>query len=88
MSRPLRNLAEALQGRDDTPALIPVGSKAISRGQLRNAIKQLASTLQASGIRKGDVVSIAEANTVRLVHVAEGTCGIPCENMEETYSKT
>lgn len=61
-----RTLADALEGGENEPALFPVGrSSSISRGQLRSAVYELASTLQQSGIRKGDVVSLAEANTVR-----------------------
>lgn len=75
MSRPLQNLADALHGQDDLPALFPVGrNTSLSRAQLRKAVSELASTLQNSGINKGDVVSIAEANTVRLVRIACGTC--------------
>jgi acyl-coenzyme A synthetase/AMP-(fatty) acid ligase len=58
-------LAEALEGWGDNPALIPVGrARPITRSALKKAVYDLAKTLQQSGIRKGDVVSIAEANTV------------------------
>ena len=61
-----KTLADALAGGDAATALFPVGRSApVSRGQLRNAVYELASTLQQSGIKHGDVVSIAEANTVR-----------------------
>ena len=61
----LDTLANVLDGKDSAPAVIAVGwAKAISRKELREAIYELACTLQKSGIRKGDVVSIADANTV------------------------
>ena len=62
-----KTLAEVLDGHDGSPALFPLGSpQPVNRKQLRSAVIKLAKTLQQSGIRKGDVVSIAEANTVRL----------------------
>ena len=65
MTGPPQTLADTLAGSENAPALFPVGrTSPVSRGQLRNAVYELASTLQQSGIRKGDVVSIAEANTV------------------------
>lgn len=68
MVRPLRTLADALKGESSTPALFAVGNDAhVTRGQLNDAVHELAATLQQSGIRKGDVVSIAEANTVSLL---------------------
>ena len=60
-----QTLADALLGNSDAPAIFPVGAGyQVTRGQLREAVFALAKTLQQSGIRKGDVVSIAEANTV------------------------
>jgi len=60
-----KTLAEALEGWEDQPALFPVGrAKPITRQALKDAVFGLAKTLQQSGIQKGDVVSIAEANTV------------------------
>ena len=65
-----QTMADALAGGEKAPALFPVGSDSpILRGQLRAAVNQLASALQQSGIRKGDVVSIAEANTVNFAPV-------------------
>ena len=63
-----KTLAEALEGWEDEPALFPVGrTHPITRRALKNAVFGLAKTLQQSGIRHGDVVSIAEANTVSLL---------------------
>lgn len=69
-----KTLADALRGTADAPALFLVGRSSISRGQLRDAVYELASTLHQSGIRKGDVVSIAEANTV-IASVRPTSCG-------------
>lgn len=58
-------LAGTLSGNSSRAALFVVGDdEAISRGELERAVKTFASTLKASGIQPGDVVSIAEANTV------------------------
>jgi len=60
-----KTLAEALEGWEDSPALFPVGRvRPITRKALKNAVFDLAKTLKQSGIKNGDVVSIAEANTV------------------------
>lgn len=59
-------LADILRGGDGTPALFAAGRTApYTRAQVRQAVYELAKTLHRAGIRQGDVVSIAEANTVR-----------------------
>ena len=67
-------LAGLLSGASNNAALFVVGEdQPISRGDLDRAVKLFASSLRASGIQAGDVVSIAEANTVslsRIRHVA------------------
>lgn len=58
-------LAGVLEGNESHAALYIAGEQQeISRGELGQAIRGFALSLRASGIRPGDVVSIAEANTV------------------------
>ena len=66
MARPLSTLHSVLEGADDAPALLlGGGGGAITRRQLRRLCAQFGATLRASGVRPGDVVTIAEPNTVR-----------------------
>lgn len=62
----LTTMVDVLVGADTSPAL-QVGSSgaAYTRAQLRLLCAQFASTLRAAGISPGDVVTIAEPNTVR-----------------------
>ena len=63
---PLRTMADVLEGSDDSPALwVGSGGAIFTRRQLRRLAQQFAGTLRASGIQPGDVVTIAEPNTVR-----------------------
>lgn len=67
MSRPLTTLQSVLEGADDAPALLlGSGGGALTRGQLRRLCYQFAASLRASGVQPGDVVTIAEPNTVRV----------------------
>lgn len=66
MSRPLTTLQSVLEGADDAPALLlGSGGGTLTRGQLRRLCCQFAASLRASGVQPGDVVTIAEPNTVR-----------------------
>ena len=66
MSRPLTTLQSVLEGSDDAPALLlGSGGGTLTRGQLRRLCCQFAASLRASGVQPGDVVTIAEPNTVR-----------------------
>jgi acyl-CoA synthetase (AMP-forming)/AMP-acid ligase II len=61
----LASMADVLLGDEDGPALqVGSGGAAYTRGQLRRLATQFAATLRASGIKPGDVVTIAEPNTV------------------------
>jgi acyl-coenzyme A synthetase/AMP-(fatty) acid ligase len=61
----LKTMADVLAGADDSPALlVGSGGAAYTRGALRRLAAQFAATLRASGIKPGDVVTIAEPNTV------------------------
>jgi acyl-CoA synthetase (AMP-forming)/AMP-acid ligase II len=58
--------ADVLAGSPDAPAIyVGSGGAEFSRGQLLSLATQFAVTLRDSGIQPGDVVTIAEANTVR-----------------------
>ncbi len=73
MSRALTTLQSVLEGSDDTPALLlGSGGGTLTRGQLRCLCCQFAASLRASGVQPGDVVTIAEPNTVR---VGQGRAG-------------
>ena len=62
-----KTLAEVLDGQDSAHALHVVNAKGpISRSSLRSAVRDLAGQLRASGIKPGDVVSIADGNTVSI----------------------
>ncbi|PRW45703.1 2-hydroxyacyl- lyase isoform A [Chlorella sorokiniana] len=74
MSRPLTTLQSVLEGADDAPALLlGSGGGALTRGQLRRLCNQFAASLRASGVQPGDVVTIAEPNTVEYVVAFLGT---------------
>ena len=63
-----KTLGEVTVGCPDDPAVfLCEHDKVLSRGQLHNAVLALAGTLRKSGIRPGDIVSIADANTVHSV---------------------
>lgn len=62
----VHTLEGALQGSDELPAIVLAGGgPTISRKQLREQVVFFANTLRRSGVKPGDVVSIAETNTVR-----------------------
>lgn len=64
-TRPLATMADVLAGADDAPALLCAsGGPAYSRAQLRGLAARFAASLRASGVKPGDVVTIAEPNTV------------------------
>ena len=66
MAPRLETLADVLAGDDGAPALLlGSGGAAYTRGQLRALVHQFAASLRASGVQPGDVVTIAEPNTVR-----------------------
>ena len=61
----VQTLADVLKGNSDAPGVICAGGgPAYSRGQLETRIKYVANLLRNSGIKQGDAVSIAKANTV------------------------
>lgn len=61
----VRTLADVLTGNSDKPAVVCAGGGPVySRGQLEEKIKYVANLLRNGGIRPGDAVSIAKANTV------------------------
>ena len=60
-----QTLADVLSSDGEHAALHIVGSHLVTRKQLRAAVSEVAVNLRSSGIKVGDVVSIAEANTVR-----------------------
>lgn len=65
-TRPLATMAGVLAGADDAPALLcGSGGPTYSRAQLRSLAVRFAASLRASGVQPGDVVTIAEPNTVR-----------------------
>lgn len=67
MSGAKETLRDVLQSTDAS-ALLPAGGPGpITASQLREAVLNFARTLRSFGVRRGDVVSIAEANTVRPV---------------------
>ena len=62
-------MADVLAGADDSPAIVVgSGGPAFTRRQLRRLTLQFAATLRASGVKPGDVVTIAEPNTVSRVY--------------------
>ena len=62
----VQTLADVLKGNSNSPGVICAGGgPAFSRGQLEGKIKYVANLLRNSGIKPGDTVSIAKANTVR-----------------------
>ena len=58
-------LLDVLAAKAEDPALLSTkhGSN-LSHKSLKQLVLQTANTLRASGIRQGDVVTIADANTV------------------------
>lgn len=65
-----RVLPDILEGRESAPALeVTDGGPVLTRGALRTAVLALARQLSARGVRHGDVVSFAMANTVEYIIV-------------------
>ena len=63
----VQTLADVLKGQSDAVGVICAGGgPTFSRGDLQQKIKYVASLLRNSGIKPGDTVSIAKANTVSL----------------------
>jgi acyl-coenzyme A synthetase/AMP-(fatty) acid ligase len=63
----VQTLADVLKGNSDAPGVICAGGgPAFTRGQLEEKIQYVANLLRNSGIKVGDTVSIAKANTVCL----------------------
>ncbi len=63
----LATLPDVLKGDDSSPAIfVGGGGPAFTRGNLNQLIVEFAETLRKSGIKPGDVITIAETNTVRL----------------------
>lgn len=61
----VQTLADVLKGNTDAPGVVCAGGgPAYSRGQLQTRIQYIAKLLRNSGIKAGDTVSIAKANTV------------------------
>lgn len=61
----VQTLADVLKGNTDAPGVVCAGGgPAYSRGQLQTRIQYVAKLLRNSGIKAGDTVSIAKANTV------------------------
>ncbi len=67
-SMPPTTLTDVLSGDDHAPALLAgtgdLPWREYRRGQLRRLAQRFAATLRASGLQPGDVVTIAEPNTV------------------------
>ncbi|DBA69706.1 hypothetical protein WJX79_006063 [Trebouxia sp. C0005] len=64
----VQTLADVLKGNSDAPGVICAGGgPAFTRGQLEEKIKHVANLLRNSGIKVGDTVSIAKANTVDFI---------------------
>lgn len=66
MAPQLSTLTDVLAGGDEASPAIFVGSGGLqlTRGELSKLIIQFAETLRRSGLKPGDVVTIAEPNTV------------------------
>ncbi|PSC68564.1 2-hydroxyacyl-lyase [Micractinium conductrix] len=68
---PPTTLTDVLSGDDHAPALLAgtgdLPWREYRRGQLRRLAQRFAATLRASGLQPGDVVTIAEPNTVEYV---------------------
>lgn len=63
-----RTMNEILDGHGDRPALLLAGvNHTLTRDQLRCHVELLAQTLVATGIKPGDVVSIANTNTLEYI---------------------
>lgn len=66
MAPTLQTMSDVLAGDDSSPALlVGSGGATYTRGQLRALVHQFAASLRASGVQPGQVVTIAEPNTVR-----------------------
>lgn len=65
MAPHLATMADVLVGADDAPALLlGSGGATYTRAHLRRLVNQFAASLRASGVQPGQVVTIAEPNTV------------------------
>ncbi len=63
----LSTLVDVLEGSDDALAIqVGSGGARITRSEFRKLVVQTANTLQDSGVRPGDTITIADANTVRV----------------------
>ena len=61
----VQTLADVLKGNSKATGVICAGGgPTYTRGQLEERIKYVANLLRNSGIKPGDTVSIAKANTV------------------------
>lgn len=60
----MRTLKDVLRDSSE-PALLLAESAPITASQLLDAVNKFARALHDCGVRKGDVISIAEANTVK-----------------------
>lgn len=61
----VQTLAEVLKGRSEALGVVCAGGgPSFTRGDLQQRIHYVASLLRNSGIKPGDTVSIAKANTV------------------------
>ena len=67
MAPQLRTMPDVLAGGDPAAPALFVGSGGLelSRRQLQGLVVQFAETLRRSGVKPGDVITIAEPNTVR-----------------------
>ncbi len=60
-----KTLADVLQGLPDRPAVtVTKGGPSVTRKELSDLAWEVAARLRALGVRPGDLVSIAETNTV------------------------
>lgn len=61
----VQTLADVLKDNSDAPGVVCAGGgPSYSRGQLQTRIEYVANLLRNSGIKAGDTISIAKANTV------------------------
>lgn len=66
MAPQLSTLPDVLAGSDGSPAILGgSGGPSFTRGELNALVIHFAESLRASGIKPGDVITIADANTVR-----------------------
>ena len=89
----VQTLADVLKGQSDATGVICAGGGPIfTRGDLQQKINYVASLLRNSGIKPGDTVSIAKANTVSLPRNAccqlglDEECVSCCAKVESSVS--